>query len=42
MLKTFQLSKLINQENNFAIYEDFFDECKCPIFVYTYLIDLIE
>ncbi|CAI6365413.1 unnamed protein product [Macrosiphum euphorbiae] len=26
MLKNFQLSKLVNQGNNFGIYEDFFDE----------------
>lgn len=32
MWKHYQLSKLVNQGNNFVIYEEFFDDaCKCFI-----------
>lgn len=34
MWKNFQLSKIVNQGNNFVIYEEFFDECKCSTYIY--------
>jgi hypothetical protein len=45
MWKNFHLSKLVNQGNNFVIYEEFFDECKSSIFIfknYLFLINFIE
>lgn len=35
MWKNFQLSKFVNQENNFVIYEEFFDDCKNSLLEYN-------
>lgn len=33
MWKHYQLSKLVNQGNNFVIYEEFFDDETCENFI---------
>jgi len=43
MWKHFQLSKLVNQGNNFIIYEEFFDDaCENPTYIYLLLYNNIH